>query len=107
RPVFGGLAEVGVVVQREAVDPDAQPAHVLQPAEEALGPSDVAVGGVAARARRDEEGTHVDGNLRDELPVFGGVLAAGHVPAAAPRFVADSPVFDVERLPIAVGGALV
>ena len=44
--VFGGLAEVRVVVQGKAVHPDPEPAHALQSAEEALRPADVAVGGV-------------------------------------------------------------
>ena len=105
--VFGRLTEVGVVVQGEAVDPDAQAAHALQAAEEVLGPADVSVGGVPAGSGRHEERAQVDGKLRDEPAVFGGVFTAGHVAAAAPRLVADAPVLDVEGLPVAVGRALV
>jgi len=106
RAVFRGLTEVGVVVEGEAVHPDAQSAHVLQTAEEAVGPADVAIRGVPARPRRHEERAQVDGNLRDVLAVFGGVFAARHVATAPPGLVAHAPVLDVEGLPVAVGGAL-
>ena len=107
RSVLGGLAEVGVVVQGEAVHPHAEPAPARKTREEAFGPGQVAVGGVPPRSRGHEERAHVLGDLGDVLAVFGGVLASGHVAAASPGLVSDAPVLDAERLGVAVAGALV
>src|SRR6478672_6889275 len=57
--VFGRLPKIGVVVQRKAVDSDAETACVVEPGEKALGPADIGIGRVATWSCGHEKGGEV------------------------------------------------
>src|SRR5688572_14686825 len=60
-----------------------------------------------ARASCDQVRRHIKGELRDELAILDGVFTRLHIAPAAPRFIADAPIFHAERFLIAVSHALV
>ena len=72
--------------------------------EEAFGPIAVVTVGTGGD---QVEGHVVLGHPFGELAVFAAVVFRNEVPAAAPAFVADTPVADAEGLGGAVGCALV
>src|SRR5262245_24997290 len=62
---------------------------------------------MSARAGRDEERRHINGELCDELAILHSVFARLHIAAASPRLISDAPILHAERLLGTIGRAFV